>query len=490
MMSVYYRKRIRPFTRVWSVAFALVACSRTIRPGADQPHATAFIGAAVIDVVSGETRHNQNIIVVGTRMAAIGPEAQVKIPVGATVIDAQGKFIIPGLWDMHLHLLTSPEAAITLKRRATDVFFPQLLANGVTSIRDLGSSLDSIVSVRNRVRSGEILGPRIVMAGALLSGRNPYAPPSEHAWIILTTAQAKSAVDSLKRAGVDFIKAHDLLSDSVFFAIAANARRVGLPLVGHLRPQLSVDDVIDSGQVGIEHVPIEFIAACSVEGKPAANEFYGKWIKNGWTAFAGETIRLWKARDPQRCDALLAHMKDKSVAVTPTTVLRMDDRRAIQAIDTGELTPENRKDCMIAVGDWGALPDSLRESYYATVFDFVGTLHRAGITLLAGTDGPANCRLPGIALHRELENFVRSGLTPLEALQTATIKPARFLGLADSVGTVANGKVADLVLLSANPLADISNTRKIDGVMVRGQWLDRQRLDSLRSSAKQLTATR
>ena len=268
------------------------------------------------------------------------------------------------------------------------------------------------------------------------------------------------------------MKVHDFLTRDVFFAIAAAARRGNLALVGHLRPSVTLREAIDSGQVGVEHVPIELLIGCAGGGQNEANAFYDQWIKDGWPGFINGTIDAWNNRNRAACASLLARLKQAGVRVTPTAVMRMQDSAFASEVPTNLLTPQAAKICAQNVQDWGSVPDSLRQQYYRTVGAILQTLHRTGVVVLAGTDGPAGCLAAGWSLHKELENLVASGFTPLDALRAATIEPARFLGLADSLGAVRRGMIADLVLLDANPLTDIRNTRRVAGVMVDGRWQD------------------
>jgi len=436
----------------------------------------AFTHVNIVDVVTGETMRNMTLIISGNRIASIKRASVARVPARAIVVDARGKYLIPGMWDAHVHAFTAPESTITLGRRAIDVFFPQYLAAGVTGVRDMGGWVDTVMEVRRELRNHQVLGPRIVAAGRLLGGKNPWAPPSPHAWVITDPDSARAAVDSMRRVGADFIKVHDFLKRDVYFAIAAAARQAGLPLVGHLRPSVTVDEAITAGQIGMEHLPIELVVACAGGDTTDANNFYDVWAKGGWAAFISETARLWNARDARTCNALLKRMKQVGVYVTPTLVLRMQDSSFLARVNVGDLTPANRNTCAMTVKDWGSVPDTSRDRYYRTTFEIVRALFRSGVGILAGTDGPGGCLVPGASLHDELENFVRAGFTPAEALRSATLEPARFLGLSDSLGTIKLHKVADLVLLNANPLENIRNARLVAGVVTDGRWVSREEI--------------
>ncbi|HUR00172.1 MAG TPA: amidohydrolase family protein [Gemmatimonadaceae bacterium] len=441
----------------------------------DIPASMVFDHVAVVDVISGTVSENMAVAVRGNRILSVRRSSGARFA-DATVIDATGKYLIPGLWDMHVHAFTSPESTYALGARATDVYFPQYLSAGVTGIRDMGGWVDTIMSVRRRVRGHQVLGPRIVAAGMLFGGKNPWAPSSPHVWVITSPDSARAAVDSMKRAGADFIKAHDFLSRESYFAIAAAARADGLPLVGHLRPAVTIDEAIAAGQTGMEHLPIELIAACAGGGQKEVSSFYDQWVKGGWPAFVRITDSLWSARKPGRCREIMETMKKAGAHITPTLVLRMQDSAFFRRVAQTDLTPAAVKRCSLDVKDWSKTADSTRALYYRTIFDVVQAFHAAGVGILAGTDGVFGCLVPGWSLHEELEIFVRAGLSPLEALRSATIVPARFMGMSDSLGTVAAGKIADLVLLERNPLTDIRNTRTVAGVVADGRWLSREAL--------------
>ena len=456
-----------------SAAISAVMTTGQLRvgpPEVRQP-SLALSHVNIIDVVTGSTQRDMTIVVTGSRIVSIQPTNRTRIPSSANVFDASGKYLIPGLWDMHVHAFSFPESTIALGRRAVEVYFPQFLAAGVTGIRDMGGWVDTVMEVRRRVQSHEVLGPRIIAAGRLFGGKNPWAPASPHAWVITNPDSARIAVDSMRRAGANFIKVHDLLKRDVYFAIAAAAREFKLPLIGHMRPSVSFAEAIDAGQVGMEHMAIELVVACAGGGTREANDFYDQWIKGGWPSFIRGTATLWGQRDPAKCDAILMRMKKADVHVTPTLVLRMQDSSFLARVNVNHMTPANRVTCESTVKDWGSVPDSLRRLYYRTTFDIVGMLHRAGVGILAGTDGPGNCLVPGVSLHEELENLVRAGLSPLDALRAATLEPARFMGLTDSLETIKRGNIADLVLLEANPLRDIRNTRLVAGVIADGRWI-------------------
>lgn len=455
---------------------------------AAQPGVLAITHVNVIPMDRAGVRRDRTVLIRNGLIVAVAPAAAVRVPAGAMVVDGRGRYLIPGLWDMHVHTVANPDTTLGLEREARGWTFPLLVANGVTHVRDMGAVLDTIVALR-RALAADSAAPRLVIAGALLDGPTPWGAAARHAWTVRTPGEARAAVDSLRRAGVDFIKVHDFLSTPAFFAAAAEARRVGLPLAGHLRPEVSPAEAADSGQVSFEHLAPELPAYCAPSGRERARGFYAAWIASrGMAAYYAGVRRLWETREPRSCAALFAHLRRDGVWIDPTLVLRMQARAA--GPDTALLTPAGKAACRAALGDLRGVPAAELASADRAMAAEVRALHAAGLRFLAGTDSPGGCLVPGFSLHAELRELVRAGLTPREALAAATIGPARFLGAADSLGSVAPGRAADLVLLDADPLRDIGNTRRIAGVVLRGRWMPRTSLDALIERARRTAAGR
>ncbi|MDB4917207.1 MAG: amidohydrolase [Gemmatimonadetes bacterium] len=470
---------IHPWSRAGLALCAAVAVFVPVPAPRPARSVYEFRHVTVVDVIHGTLLPDRNVIVRDNRIIAIRPG--VAAASGDHLINASGRYLIPGLWDMHVHLAMTPDSMVGMIRRAREIYFPRYLAAGVTGVRDMGSWLDTITAIRRSVRDGTVLGPRIVMAGRLLGGKNPWAPLSPHAWVVTSAEEAKLAVDSLQRAGADFIKVHDLLSRNAYMAIAKAAREARLPLVGHLRPDVPVADVIAAGQVGFEHVGIELAAGCTNADTTRARAFYGAWIAHGWKAFVDETASIWADRDAGRCAAMFGQMREAGVRLTPTFVLRMQD--SAMTFGQDELIASNAVNCRTAQGGWGALPDTLRAKYYRIEREIVRAAHDAGVAVMIGTDGPEWCLAPGISVIREMRELARAGLQPIDVLRAATLEPARFLKMTDSLGSIEPGKVADLVLLASNPLASLDALERPVGVMSNGRWLDVKALARMRDGA-------
>jgi imidazolonepropionase-like amidohydrolase len=365
------------------------------------------------------------------------------------VIDGRGKFLIPGLWDMHVHLAMPG---------GRDVL-PLYIANGVTGVRDMAGEWPTLTAWRTDITRGTVIGPRIVASGPYLEGGDVPIPHL----LVKSPADAAPAVDSLIRLGVDFIKVHGQLTRESYFAIARAARERRIPFAGHVSRVVGAADASDSGQASIEHI-LSIPNSCT----PA------------------ESVSLAPRFPVQaalgRCSSddlspLFAKLRANGTRVVPTLVAQLEVARWPKRDLPGDSLQHY-------------LPDSMRK-YVADIFPMVdsvppdadvvglqlfdkriavaGALHRAGVIVMTGTDAPLRNSPPGFGLHEEFLMLSRAGLSPFEVLKAATLEPARFLGLADSVGTIATGMVADLVLLTANPLDDIRNSSRTEIVLSNGR---------------------
>jgi imidazolonepropionase-like amidohydrolase len=405
----------------------------------------AIVGATVIPMDGSRPIPDATVIVRGDRIVAVGPRDSLEVG-DAEVIDGSGRWLIPGLWDMHVHALFDPALV--------DRLLALFVANGVTGIRDMGGRLDVLDDVRARVRTGALLAPRIVAAGPILDG--PEAVHPEVSWTIETAEEGRQAVDSLAVAGVDFVKVYSMLPREAFLAIAERARERGLPVAGHVPLSVTPIEGARAGMKSIEHLRTELEPYCS-------------------------------RRDPAACDEPFAVFRELGTWQTPTLLVRRN--RAFLDDSTTLWSAEMRYAPKALIDEWRAERSGRLErgeEYFAAAREhhaeerFVtGKLHQAGIPILAGSDAGVTFSLHGFSLHEEMELLVESGLKPEDALQAATSDAARFLGAADSLGTIAPGKKADLVLLDGDPLADISNTRRIHAVVINGRLLTRADLDHL-----------
>ncbi|HLN00047.1 MAG TPA: amidohydrolase family protein [Bryobacteraceae bacterium] len=426
----------------------------------------------VINPGTSQVQANRTVVVTGDHITSVADAAEVQLPKNAHVIDATGQYLIPGLWDMHVHTAFGDWFP-----GGRDIILPLFIANGVTGVRDMGGDVPVLMAWRKEIASGHIVGPRMVISGPMLDGYLPEGklrfPSSIH---VTTAADAIAAVDSLKKQGVDFIKVQSVISRDAYLAAAAEAHKRGLPLVGHVPDKVRLREVVAAGQSSIEHL-MGIFEGCSTEED--------KFIKG-----EGNLKMLLATQDKQRCDALSKLLAQNQTWQVPTLAWQRGgeflDQRDLKHQPLDKYVPAYWRDVSWRRFTDEMMPDllrdplALRQEYFARNLQIAGALHHAGVPFMAGTDtAPGVYIMPGFSLHDELANFVEAGFTPMESLQTATSNPAKFLGMQSSLGSIESGKVADLVLLAANPLEDIRNTQKISAVLARGRIFDRGALDQI-----------
>jgi imidazolonepropionase-like amidohydrolase len=454
------------------IAFCLLpspVCTAQYNPA---PSPTVITHATVVNPGTSSVHKNQTVVITGDRINSVSDADKFQVPKNARVIDATGQYLIPGLWDMHVH-----SAFGDWFPGGRDIILPLFIANGVTGVRDMGGDIPVLIEWRKEIASGQIVGPRMVISGPMLDAYLPNGKlrfPSSIA--VSTPATAVAAVDSLKAQGVDFIKVQSVISHDAYLAAAAEAHKQGLPIVGHVPDKVRIQEVVEAGQKSIEHL-MGIFEGCSTEED--------KFIKG-----EGNLKLLLTTQDQQRCESLIKLLAQNQTWQVPTLAWQRGgtflDQRDLKHDPLDKYVPAYWRDVTWHRFTDEMMPDllrdplALRQDYFAHNLQIVGAMHRAGVPFMAGTDtAPGVYIVPGFSLHDELANFVEAGFTPMEALQTATSNPARFLGMEASFGAVEPGKIADLVLLSANPLEDIRNTRKISIVVANGHIFDRAALDQI-----------
>lgn len=429
-----------------------------------------FTHVTVIDGTGDAAKPEMTVVITDDRITALGRTGQVPAPKDARVVNAAGKFLIPGLWDMHAH--------IAISASGREERLPLLIANGITGVRDMFGSLELINLWRKEMAASVLLGPRIVAAGPILDG-----PGSRAFTVVSNEIEARQAVVKVKREGSDFVKVYSALSREAYFAIADEARRQHIAFAGHVPYSVSVAEASDAGQKSIEHLTGMVLAGSTREAELAK-----KLVQMPKT----DAISVWKAvnraaagaietYDEQKARRLFSRLVKNGTWQCPTlVVLRSgafrgdpgfadDPRMKYMPLSTRQFWDLDRNPNLRFTAEDYAIQKKL----YRKQLELVGAMQRAGVGILAGTDMGNPYVFPGFSLHDELELMVEAGLTPMQALQTATLNPARYLGKEEQLGTIGVGKLADLVLLDANPLVDIRNTKQINAVVVAGKLLDR-----------------
>lgn len=413
-------------------AFVLASAS------ALRAQATTIDNVTIVDVTNGRLLPRKTIVIEGQRIARL-MDASAATRASAT-LDGTGMFVIPGLWDMHIHAYFTNDTARF--RSTNEVMLPLFIANGVTGVRDLGSNLEASLSARDSIAAHQLVGPRMLISGPMIDG-----PTTRYAAAIKvgTPDEARAAVRMLKQRGMDLVKTQTLIPRDAYFAMADEANKVGIPFEGHVPREITGLEAVNARQRSFEH-------------------FIGVADTNTTLIAAIAKHRVWQC----------------------PTVINSVGTAADFTNDPGLaywLKPQVESWRRTALERLSATDSATRAQQERTKrrLEQIRSMHAAGIPFLAGTDAPAGYDLvPGSSIHRELQLFVRAGLTPLQALQTATLNPATYFGRTAEWGTIAPGKVADLVILARNPLTDIANTRSVKAVVADGRYFSPKELEAMR----------
>ena len=464
---------------LFSLLFSF-SCAR--QKPAESQATLIFTHVTIIDTASGQNKTDMTVFITGDRITEIKKTSKVRRAKGTQIIDATAKFLIPGLWDMHVHWYD-------------ERYFPLFIANGVTGMRIMWGDPDHFKQ-REEISKGSLIGPRMIIASPIIDGPMPVMPDSIS---VSNEAEARQAVRDVKEMGYDFVKVYQLLPREAYFAIADESKKLGIPFAGHIPSSISATEASNAGQRSVEHLGggLGILLACTNKEEELRKE--SEKVYRGFSrqkpptrsrlgAFGTFHKKVLEAIDVKKASSLFALFVKNNTWQCPTlTVLRsgsfLDDKKftndpRLKYMTKAEGESWELKHNPIASSntaeDW-----AIEKKVYHKELEVVGAMRRAGVEMLAGTDVLNPFCFPGFSLHDELGLLVEAGLTPMEALQAATYNPAKFLGLTDSLGTVDTGKIADLVLLEANPLEDIGNTKKITAVVIGGKYFPKASLDEM-----------
>jgi Amidohydrolase family len=453
---------------------------------AAQTDPLAFTHVTVIDATGQPPLPDRSIVVAGDRIQTIGKFSETKLPKRARIVDASGKYMIPGLWDMHVHFRGGADLIPD-----NEAWLPIFLSYGITGVREMGGDLaETVFQWRAEIENGTRLGPRILTCGSKLDGPKPEWPGSIP---VTDPASARAAVDKVKSMGADFVKIYSRnFPPDVFAAIVNEARKQGLTVGGHLPfMTMTTRDAINGGVHFIEHANLFVLGGGSRSEKQIDDDYATRRESKTPMNLVELMYRYAQTSDGDWAQELAGELVQHDVWVTPT-LAAMRGNESLGRVDYDQ-NPDRK---YIFPGMWKTwnpetgLRHPLRDEQLEQlqlVDEKTGTLVKLmqtrGVGLLAGSDSGASnsYRFPGATLHQELELLAGSGLSPMETLQTATRNPAVFLGELPHSGTLGEGKTANLVLLNANPLEDIRNSKKIDAVVLKGKLLTRADLDQLLS---------
>ncbi len=453
------------------VALLITACSSGVAP-TNTPTSVdsyAITNVAVVDVEQGTILPDQTVIIEGELIRSVDSRAEVAMPDGAHVIDGQGLYLMPGLVDTHVHYF-DPE-----------VFGRVLIANGVLLARDMGLPTRQALTLRDSLKRGELIGPELIVTGSILDGDPPII--SAISIGLTTPEEARAAVRKQAAAGVDEVKVYSKLDKEVFLAILDEAQKAELKVVGHVPDSIVIEEAAAAGLKSSEHLfGFDKVVA----------RLLGAYVRQTYAGMGAEAGYLQRLNevDPAELHAVYQQLRASGLTVCPTVIVFKIGVN-YSAIKAGDFQRREYISPFIQgiwQSQWGQqtdLPDFIWQNWA----QMVKGLHEADVPLMVGTDLVTPGIIPGEAVHQEMAIWQEAGIPPADVLRSATLVPAHFMGLDDRLGTVAEGKIASLVLVKGNPLEDIRNARLIDGVFLRGKYYDRADLDRLLSEAREAAAS-
>ncbi len=466
------------------ILICLVLCLTGCREEAPKS-SIAITNASIIDMLDGNVSKNMTIIINDSIISRIAKSDEIKIPKSVRIIDASGKYVIPGLWDMHIH--TSSEF------NTREIIYPTFIANGVTGVRvmsadcfepcwELQLSIEQSRKIQADVKEGKLIGPRSVLASTFIKGALPGKPSTVKA--PGTKEHGKELVQLLLDRGVDFIKIYDEIPREAYFGLAEEALKQGIPFAGHVPVTIKASEASKAGQKSIEHCcEGSLFEECSELEDILRKEIQGRILSGNPTNMNELVLKLVKSYDEVKCQKVLNEFLKNGTWFVPTLIaaetdqpIRLDWRNNedLKYVPKTELEwwYEDEKETHELYGDSYPEIRNLR-------FKMVQDMNRSGVNLLAGSDPGIYGVFYGSGLHDELILLVEAGLSELEALQTATVNVAKYLERSNSLGNVKEGMLADMLILDANPIENISNTKKINAVLSNGTYFGRDRLTDI-----------
>ena len=422
---------------------------------------TQFTNANVIDVITGKIQSDQTITVKEGKIQSVTagkPENK-----ASEVIDLAGAYVIPGLWDAHLHSGGDIQ-------QMQESLYPTLRKHGITQFRDMGLSMANTQAITTALADGKLSkSPLIYKAGPLIDGREKrwYAALQ---YIVKDEAEVAKALDDLQAAGVDFVKIYQDLSVPVYKELVSQAKARGLTVAGHVPTTFSIKLLGESGQTTIEHMDISALMSCNPEGQRYFGESLNAKFGQGYPAYYQVMINFLESIDWETCSANLKAFGDSGGAWTPTLIMELFDRNVVDNSAVELLNEQGNTWCETQLKGIDTASQELRDTYLKSMQGVFTKIREAGITILAGTDSPNYCNVPGQSLLWELKRLKDLGLSNLEVLQAATTNPSKVFGFPQK-GQIADGFDADLLVLDNNPLENLEALRSIKGVYTNGEWL-------------------
>ncbi len=487
-----------PFVFLCAAASLAQEQSLTATPATTTSGAAYITHVTVIDTENGKEAQDRTVVISRHRISEVRDSNGVKAPTGSKVVDGTGKYLIPGLWDMHVHAFTFSEGSTgSVTTMPPEMYFRLAIANGVTGFREMGGpeTPDDLASLRHGGSSGSALVPKLFAAGPVLDGPKPTWP--QHSVSVKTEQEGREAVRKIKSGGFDFVKVYNGVPREAYSGIAQEAREQGISFVGHVPLSISALQASTAGQKSIEHFSRVLTACSSQENEIDA--MFQDAIAKGQPIFPliakAQQIQL-STYDTSKARALFETFAKNQTWQVPT----FTQQRAFAYLDDKEFRTDSRLVYIPAEVEksWDPqtdfrmkwlTPDDWKRAkqIYEKSFEIARQMHRQGVRFLAGTDLVNAYIFSGFSLHDELGLLTKAGLSNLEALQAATWNAALFLNASDKYGSVAPGKIADLVLLDADPLKDIHNTTRISEVFLSGKEFDRTALDQILRNAEAAT---